>query len=72
MRVSKLEEKQGKQFAPKPTEIEEEEHKKQILRSRIFSDTKFFQLVGIPPDKIKSWTHSLGTDQIRDVTDELD
>lgn len=72
MRVTQIQEKQGKQ-AEQPAKDEElEQHKEQIMRSRIFSDVKFFQTIGIPPDKIKSWTHSLAVENVMDLKDETD
>lgn len=72
MRVTKLQEKQGKQTEQLSADEELEQHKEQILKSRIFSDTKFFQVIGIPPDKMRSWTHSLTNETILDIRDEVD
>lgn len=69
MRLTKV---QGKDIAPTQKQHEQNEHKEQILRSRIFSDSKFFQLIGIPPDKVVGWTHSLASEKITDVREEID
>lgn len=72
MSVANMQEKQEKQFAPTSKTEEQNEHKEQILRTRIFSDSKFFQLIGISPHKVNSWTHSFSTEKIIDLKEEAD
>lgn len=43
---------------PLPEQEELEEQKEQILKSRIFSDSKFFMCIGVSPDKIRTLTTS--------------
>lgn len=72
MRVTKLQEKQEKQNVPSPGEEYLEEHREQILRSRIFSDSKFFMCIGIPPDKIRNMTQNKMAEKVIELKDEID
>lgn len=72
MRIETIQAKPEQQFAPTPNTDEQDEQRGQLLRSRIFSDSKFFQLIGIPPDKIISWTNSLAAEKVTDFREEID